>query len=122
MVAKRYLYIFFLLLLPLCVFAHGEEVLITLFLPVIPGIIFIIVINRLQMQNFGKGILVVIYVLSLFLSFYLIKNWPYNQNAVRINYCVALAPPTITFLAFWPVRKRERNLIKKKQLDSFPDN
>jgi cell division protein FtsW (lipid II flippase) len=106
-------------LLPLCAFAHGQEVLLTLFLPIIPLVIFCLVVSGVELETFGKTVLVVIYLLTLFISFYIIRHWPYNQNADIINWIITTAPPAISFIAFLILRKWERNSTRKKQLKSF---
>ncbi len=107
-----------LLAAPIFAFAHGEEVLFTFFIPIIPGIIFLIVLNALQLNTKSKGILFTVYAASVFLSLFITDGWPYRDNEVLINLIFAFGPPLIAFVAYLIIKRRERNL-KRKEIKSF---
>ena len=96
------------LLFPLHVFAHGEEVLISFVLPVIPAILFFIVLSRIRLQKSKKLIVAIVYMLFVFLSFYITRNWPYNENAWTINMLVTLTPPVVSLFAFLVIRNDKK--------------
>lgn len=105
-------------LLPCYSFAHGEEVLLTLFLPIIPGIIFLFALNFIRLSPKIKTVLIVVYVLALFLPFFITRNWSYNDNVEMINLLVTLSAPALVLVAYLYLRNKEK-VSRSKEADKF---
>lgn len=115
---RQYCFIAGLQFLPLCVFAHGEEVIFTFALPIIPAIIFLIALNFIHLTPSGKRLLIFIYFLALLLAFFLIKDWPYNDNAEIINVLLTLLAPAAAFFAYFILKKRD-SVLRRKEFTNF---
>ena len=118
MMFSRYRLFIILQFLPCYAFAHGEEALITLFLPIVPGIVFLIVLNFLQLRSNNKKVLLGIYALALFLSFFITRNWPHSDNLKMINLLVTFLAPISAFIAYFFVRRKEK-AFRHRQVDTF---
>jgi hypothetical protein len=99
---KKIKHIFSLLLLasPLTAFAHGEQVLLTVFLEFV--IVVILVIGLLIINLNGKGKLIIggIYILAVVLTFIITNSLPYNQYRTMINILVFFVPLTIGVISY----------------------
>ena len=108
---KPALQLLLLLLLPTLAYAHGEEVLYTLFLGVGSLIVFFIAILIVPATYPEKAVLVTVYLLTLGVVICLTSNLPYLANMRLINTIICLAPPVacaIAFLLLWN-RRRSQN-------------
>lgn len=105
---KKQKNIFLLLLLasPLTVFAHGEEVLLTVFLELL--LIVILVIGLLTINLNGKGKLIIggLYILAVVLTFIITNSLPYNQYRTMINFLVVFVPLTIGVISYIGLKNR----------------
>jgi hypothetical protein len=99
---KKLKHIFSLLLLasPLTAFAHGEEVLLTVFLEFL--VVAILVIGLLTINLNGKGKLIIggIYILAVALTFMITNSLPYNEYRTMINILVVFVPVTIGGISY----------------------
>ena len=103
--------IFFIL--PLTVFAHGQEILLPIFIQIISIIVFLIVLFVLKASVGDKLILFAAYALSLSLILYFTIHKPYSQNQNTVDLIWAAGPAFITLITFFILQKRvNRNEIK----------
>ncbi|HTD97865.1 MAG TPA: hypothetical protein VK668_01195 [Mucilaginibacter sp.] len=97
---KKEAFLAILLLIPVIVFAHGEEVLITFAIQVISIIIFLILLLVIKLTYLKKFILAVIYFLTVYLSFHFVNDIPFRENMSMINFTVAIVPLACASLAY----------------------
>jgi hypothetical protein len=95
---KRLVFLF--LLMPLCVFAHGEEVLTAVFNLFYGTIAFILFIFLLKKSIKIKLLVAGIYVLSVVVLVCTIGTLPYFKNKTLVDICFAIGPLIITFLFY----------------------
>jgi hypothetical protein len=100
--------------LPCYVFAHGEQALFALFLPIILGIIFILALSIIQLSSRSKTILIFIYAFALLLSFVVTMGWPYSGNDDVINLLILLTAPVTAFFAYFLLLRKDKALRRKK--------
>ncbi len=99
-------------LLPFCAFAHGEEVLLPLFIQFASILIFIIVLTSLKIKVAKKLVLFVIYFLTLSSILCISWNVPYRQNRTVLDLSWTLGPATTTLIAFLIFRLRDKDRMR----------
>jgi hypothetical protein len=89
------------MLLPMLVFASGDDILVPIF-AIIAGIIFflIIIVFTVKLNSGKKAFLVMEYICAVFLFLYSIKDLPYYENMIFINWFIITGPPAVTILTF----------------------
>ena len=95
--AKQIL-LFGFLLIPYLVFAHGEDVLISLLIQVVSAIAFLIFVLLIKMSLKKKLILTTVYISSVFIIEYFISDLPYTKNMNLINSLFAFVPVALVLL------------------------
>ena len=117
---KKLKYILSLLLLasPLTSFAHGEEVLGTVFLELIAIVIFVIGLLTIKLNVKGKLLIGGIYVLATVLTFTIIDNLPYNQYRTMINIVVVVVPLTIGIISYVGLRNKFQKRVRDTTTDA----
>jgi hypothetical protein len=104
---KKLEYVLLLLFLsPLTVFAHGQEVLETVFVEFVVMVIFVIGLLAIKLNVKGKLIIAAIYILTTVSTFVIINNLPYNQFRTTINIAVGIVPLTIGVLSYVGLRSK----------------
>jgi hypothetical protein len=93
-------------LTPLTVFAHGEEVLVTVFLEFGLIVVFILILAYVKIRIEGKLIIGGLYLLTAYLIDKVIEDWPYRQNMTLINLLVTIIPATVFLMSYFALRKR----------------
>lgn len=99
----------FLLLLPTLALAHGEEVLTTVFLFAGSLLVFFVAVLVVPLPYAEKGVLVVVYLLTLGTVTYWTNGLPYPDDMALINWTLGLAPVITTVsaaLLMWARRKK----------------
>lgn len=97
-------------LLPTWAFAHGEEVLTTVFLFAGSLLFFFVVVLVIPLPYAKKAVLTVVYLTTIGLVTYLTNGWPYFVNMTLINLLIGLVPILTTvsaYLLMW-VRRKQR--------------
>lgn len=97
-------------LTPLTAFAHGEEVLMTIFLEFGLLVVFTLILAYVKIRIEGKLIIGGLYLLTAYLINKLFENWPYRQNMTLISLLVTLIPSTAFLVSYFGLRTR----FKKK--------
>ena len=87
--------------LPLSAFAHGEEVLITLLIPVALVIILLIVMYFVKLPLVTKGILCATFFITNIGMFFLVDKLPYRANEQFINIGFTFAGGTNSWNVFY---------------------
>lgn len=95
-----------LVILPLVAFAHGEEVLISVFIEMGLFITILTILWALKWKIVGKLLLFTIYILSTFLSFYLISGISYTNNMGLINLIIVIVPSLIVYLSYSKLKNK----------------
>lgn len=98
-------------LLPTWAFAHGEEVLTTVFLFVGSLLLFFVVVLVIPLPYAEKAVLTVVYLTTIGLVTYLTNDWPYRVNMTLINMLTGLAPVLTTvsaYLLMWVRRRKQQ--------------
>jgi hypothetical protein len=95
-----------LLMLPMVVFAHGEEILVTVFIELLLIIIFGIILWAIKLNAKGKLIIGVVFILSTAVTLSAIDKLPYNQYMTMINIVIIVVPCTTVSLSFLGLKNR----------------
>jgi len=95
-----------LVLLPIPAFAHGEEVLVSLFYDLITVVALIIFILCIKWKSSGKGLLALVVIVSVLIPQVIVSSWPYMDNRMLIDLlCVGI--PLISVLVTYFLFKRK---------------
>lgn len=99
---NRLKYIIALLLFasPLTALAHGEEVLVTVFLEFLTVVILVIGLFTIKLNKKGKFVIGGIYLMTIILTSILTNLLPYRQNQTLINFLVVVVPLTIGIASY----------------------
>ncbi|MGV3612176.1 MAG: hypothetical protein ACO1N0_14550 [Fluviicola sp.] len=92
-----------LILLPLSAFAHGEEVLLSLFYDLITVIALLVFILCIKWKSSGKSILGIVLIVSAVIPFMITSDWPYRENRRLIDSLhvgIPLVSVLVTFFLF----------------------
>lgn len=102
----RHVSLLFLLVTPLTVFAHGQEVLLTVFLELASILIFVIGLFAIDLNGKGKLIVGGIYLLVTFVMFMVINLLPYRDYQTIINIIVVVLPFSAGLISYIKLRDR----------------
>ncbi|WBA44386.1 hypothetical protein [Hymenobacter canadensis] len=97
------------LLLPTWAFAHGEEVLTTVFLLAGSLLLFLVGVLAVPVPYAEKAVLVAVYLVTLAVATYWANGLPYRMNIALANWVIGLAPFLTTVsaaLLMWARRKK----------------
>lgn len=94
------------LVMPMAAFAHGEEVLTTIFLEFIVFIILVVGLLIIDFSRKGKLIICVLYILVATLAFLSMNNLPYNQYQTMINIVIVVAPLSTFAIGYIGLKNR----------------
>lgn len=103
---------------PFIAFAHGEEVIWTLFSQVIVLILVLIAIGITKWNLKGKLLLVLLYVLSIFLTELFALRFPYFQNEILITALLLVVPVVVVCLSYFILKKKFEKTTTKTTLCS----
>lgn len=106
--------------LPIPVFAHGEEVLVTFFYDLITVIALIIFIALVKWESRGKTLLGLVLIVSVVSIFTITAQWPYTANRRLIEILGSGVPLFSILLAYFVFRKRFSVKRKNKHIKSNP--
>jgi hypothetical protein len=95
-----------LLASPLTALAHGEEVLVTVFLELIVFVILVVGLLTINLTRTGKLIIGVIGIFAIVLTSIAINGLPYNQYRTMINVVVVTVPLTIVIISYFGLKNR----------------
>ncbi len=102
-----------LILLPLSAFAHGQEVLVSLFYDLITVVALIIFILCIKWKSSGKGLLALVVIVSVLIPQVIVSKWPYMENRMLIDLlCVGI--PLISVLGTYFLFRRKFALKRRK--------
>ncbi len=77
---------------PITVMAHGEGVLVTLYIDIFSILVLLIFIGFLKWKIKGKVLLLFVLILAEFFTFTIFGNIPYQRNALLINAMSVVIP------------------------------
>lgn len=101
------------LMLPFVAFAHGEKVILTLLSQVIVLILVLIVIRITKWKLKGKLLLVLLYILSIFLTEIFVLQFPYFQNEILITVLLLAFPIVVLCLSYFMFKEKFEEIAKK---------
>jgi len=104
------LYLFFL---PFVIYAHGEDLLILIWSELFLIIAFIIILLNLKISLKGKGLLIMIFILTEFAIYSITSDLPYMENRLLINLGSIGIPILIVLISYLFIKKRMRKTIEK---------
>jgi len=87
-------------LLPFSALAHGEEILIPIFIQFGLILTFLILIISLKIRVIEKLILSIMYFVTFGLMLYIFWNLPYRQNHTAIDLSISLGPALLTLIVY----------------------
>jgi hypothetical protein len=90
---------------PISVMAHGEDVLVTLCIDIFSILVLLIFIGLLKWKMKGKVLLLLVLILAEFLNFTIFGNIPYQRNTLLINVMSAVIPFSSVLGVFLLLRK-----------------
>src|SRR6478609_4870988 len=93
-------------LIPLAAFAHGEEVLVTMFFEFGLLVVFILILAFAKITISGKLIIGGLYLLAAFMTDILTGDWPYRENMTLINLSITIIPSTVFLVSYFVLRKK----------------
>lgn len=94
------------ILFPVSVFAHGEEVLVSLFYDLLVVIALTVFIAGIKWKSNGKLLLAIVLVVSTVTAFVSTGNMPYTANRALID-TICVGVPLVSVLgAFLIFRRR----------------
>jgi hypothetical protein len=105
--------LFGMFLFPFYAFAHGEEVLLPLFIQLGSIFIFLIWITSIKFRMADKLILAASYFLSLILILFFTWNVPYRQNRTSIDIAWIVGPAVTSLVTFLILRNKEKRMVKE---------
>lgn len=95
-----------LLASPLTALAHGEEVLVTIFLEFIVFVILVAGLLTMKLNWIGKLIFGGVGILAIVLTSVATDDLPYNQYRTMINIVVVFVPLTIMALSYLGLKNK----------------
>jgi len=95
-----------LILLPIPAFAHGEEVLVSLFYDLLTIVVLTIFIACLKWKSNGKILLAIVLVVSVLVPFVLTGKMPYTTNRMLIDSLCIGIPMTCVLLTYLIFRRK----------------
>jgi hypothetical protein len=87
-------------LLPFSAFAHGEEILLPVFIQFGLILTFLILIISLKIRVVEKLILSVVYFVTFGLMFYIFWNLPYRPNPTTADLSIILSPVLLALITY----------------------
>jgi hypothetical protein len=98
-----------LLLWPTWAFAHGVEILLTVSIVLVSPILFLLVIHFIPLFPTERARLIVVYLVSIALTYFLTSLLSYWEHETLINWLLVLIPIGATRAAYQRLRaKRNR--------------
>jgi D-alanyl-lipoteichoic acid acyltransferase DltB (MBOAT superfamily) len=104
---KRTILIFGIFLFPHLGFAHGEDVLLPVFIQLGSIFIFLIWLTSTKLRIANKLILLASYFLSIGVIILLTWNLPYRQNKALTDMLWVLGPAFLSFLTYLILKRRK---------------
>ena len=95
-----------LVLLPVSAFAHGEEVLVSLFYDLLTVIALTVFIAVIKWKSNGKLLLTIVFVVSAGTAFMSTGNLPYTANRVLID-TICAGVPIVSVLGTFLIFRRK---------------
>jgi hypothetical protein len=102
----KHIFLLLLFACPMTAFAHGEDVLTTIFLELIVVVIFVVALLTVRLNGKGKLIIGGIYISTTALTFMITNGLPYNQYQATINIIVGAVPLTIGLISYLILRNK----------------
>ncbi|MNJ90882.1 hypothetical protein D3C87_85220 [compost metagenome] len=94
------------ILLPVSAFAHGQEVLASLFYDLMIVIVLIIFIACIKWKSGGKVLLALVLVISLLIPLVITGKWPYQENKKLIDLLCVGIPLLSVLLTYFIFRRK----------------
>jgi hypothetical protein len=95
--------------LPFCAFAHGQEVLVPIFIQLISILAFVVFLVSSKINISKRLLLGATYFFTLGLIVLLSWNVPYGRNRTILDLSMTLGPAITTLVAFLFLRFRKRS-------------
>ncbi|SHM49106.1 hypothetical protein [Mucilaginibacter sp. OK098] len=99
-----------LLVMPLTVFAHGEEVLYTIFIQIISIVVFLIILAFITLNLKQKSILSGVYFFTVIIVFGSTSSIPYQNNMSTINFAIAFIPGIVGLMTYFLLKLNSKNI------------
>jgi hypothetical protein len=93
-------------LFPLIALASGGDVLDWMWIEffVVIGFVTTLVFSRISWT--GKGLMIVVFIVTEYLTIKLTDDLPYSKNKLMINLVSVIAPALTTIVAYWTLKSR----------------
>ncbi len=103
----KVLSVFALLLMPYIALAHGEEILLPLYIHGVCLLCFLIVIIAVKIRMRKKVILIGIYILTAIAIAIATWNIPYRDKQAWINFLLGIVPFIVMIIGYALINRRE---------------
>jgi uncharacterized membrane protein len=107
---KKQASLFILLVMPLMLFAHGEEVFYTIFIQIISIIVCLIILAFIKIDSNQKAILAGVYFLTVTVIFGSTNIIPYRNNKSIINFAVAFIPGIVGLITYFLLKLNSKKI------------
>ena len=111
---QRVMLLFEMFLFPFYAFAHGEEVLLPLFVQLALIFIFLAWLTFVKFRIINKLILAASYFLTLGLILVLTWNVSYRQHRTSLDIAWTIAPAAISWVTFIILRNKKKREINQQ--------
>jgi hypothetical protein len=99
-----------LLLSPFSVLASGQEVIVVAFFELTLILIFSAILWTLKLNIKGKLLMMIIYLLSTYLTFLFVNTGAYFENLILINVSIAVIPSIIVSGAYLLMKNKFKKI------------
>jgi hypothetical protein len=107
---KKQAFLLILLIMPLMLFAHGEEVLYTIFIQIISIIVFLITLAIIKLDSNKKIILAGVYFLTVIVIFNCTSTISYRNNMSIINFAEVFIPGIVGLITYFLFKLNSKNI------------
>jgi hypothetical protein len=93
-------------LFPLTTFASGGDVLDWMWIEFFVVIAFVTTLVFVKINWTGKGLMILIFIVTEYLIIKLTDDLPYTRNKLTINIISIIAPTLTTIVSYWILKSR----------------
>lgn len=91
---------------PLKTYASGGDILEWIYIQFFIMIAFVITLVFTKLNWTGKGIMIFVFIVTVYLTMELMDKVPYSENRLTINLVTIIAPIVTTFASYWTMKSK----------------
>ena len=89
-----------LLTFPFTALASGQQVIFVGLWELFLTLVFLIIVWTLKWNTTGKLLIILIFLLSTYLTFHFIETGAYFENFMRTNIALAIVPSAVVYVSY----------------------